>query len=113
VPRRYFSAWPAEVAMPDFPALLVECGLTLCDGMVTPLPLQPMPRSIKAMCDLLRASEELAIVAAVTRSRKLFIEALAIHPSCRSLQQAERAVDTLIKEVGLELVDVAMPELGR
>ena len=107
-PRRYFSAWLAREAMPDFPDRVVECGLTLCDGKATPFPsLQPMPRSIHAMCELLRASEQLTIKAAVTRSRKTFIDALAIHPSCPSLLQAERVVDFLIAEAGLDLMDVS------
>jgi alpha-galactosidase/6-phospho-beta-glucosidase family protein len=104
-PRRYYCALPTAEALPDMPGRTVEVAAELCRGTVRPafsLPTMPVP--IRAMQTLLRASEALIIEAALQRSRRKAVESLAIHPHCASLPHAQAAVDTLIRDVGLDLV---------
>jgi alpha-galactosidase/6-phospho-beta-glucosidase family protein len=77
--------------------------VTISKDAVTPLPLKPLTPPIRAICQLLRASEELIIEAALTRSQRKAVESLAIHPMCPSLRQAQRAVEFMVNEVGLDL----------
>jgi alpha-galactosidase/6-phospho-beta-glucosidase family protein len=103
VSRRYFCAMPTSIAMPDFPGRTVECAVTVAKDSVLPLPLKPITPPIRAISQLLRASEELLIEAAMTHSRSKAIDALAINPMCPSFEQARGAVECMIDQVGLNL----------
>jgi 6-phospho-beta-glucosidase len=103
-PRRYFCSLPTAAALPDMPGRTVEVAAELCHGELRPaFSLAPLSPPLKALASLLRASEILAIEAALHGSRSKAIESLAIHPACPSLQHAQHAVDFLIREVGLDL----------
>jgi alpha-galactosidase/6-phospho-beta-glucosidase family protein len=86
------------------PGRTVEVAAELCHGEIRPaFRLAPLSPPLKALASLLRASETLAIEAALHGSRSQAIESLVIHPACPSLQHAQHAVDFLIREVGLDL----------
>ena len=103
-PRRYFAAWPVSEALPNFPDATVECAFTLQAGTVAPaFEPTPLPAAVAAACQRIRDSELLVIDAALTRSRSKFVEALAVHPECDSISDAEAVVAALLEHVDLPI----------
>jgi 6-phospho-beta-glucosidase len=67
-----------------------------------PLPLDPPPPEIRGLIQRVKAYEELAVQAAVERSRRLSVLALVNHPLVADVELATVLVDEIAAEHGIE-----------
>jgi len=67
-----------------------------------PIPVGPIPLAFRGLVLAVKAYETLTVEAAMTRSRKLALQALLNHPLVGDLDVAERLLDELIEAHGLD-----------
>lgn len=83
------------------PDAAVEATCRIDRGGAHPLSAGPLPLAFRGVVQAVKAYETLAIEAAVTRSRRLAIQALLNHPLVGDLDIAVPLVDELLKAHGL------------
>jgi len=101
--RRTYASAPVDLALPEFPGLTVECGVSVTREGLVPIGLPQPPAAIVALARLLRASETLMIEAAVEHSRSALVESLVASPACMEPVMAGRFADCLDRELELGL----------
>jgi 6-phospho-beta-glucosidase len=81
---------------------VVEVACRVGAQGATPLPLDPPPPEIRGLMQHVKAYEELAVEAAVTRSKEKALLALATHPLVADVDLAVELVDEISKVHGIE-----------
>lgn len=78
-------------AMPDLPAdVCVEVPTRISRENVKPLPIGPMPLSVRGLVQVVKAYEQLTVEAAMTGSHEAALTALATHPLVGSYARASQ-----------------------
>jgi 6-phospho-beta-glucosidase len=86
-----------EGQVEDLPAgVIVETPAAVHGRAVTPIPQGPLPPEVSGLVRQVAAHAALTAEAALTGDRGLALEALAIHPLVRSLDQAEAMLDAYL-----------------
>lgn len=80
--------------LPDDAAVEVLCEVT--PGCIRPLPVGEIPPAFRGLVQAVKAHETLTIAAALTRSRRLALQALVAHPLVLDLDVAEPLLDELL-----------------
>jgi 6-phospho-beta-glucosidase len=84
--------------LPDLPAdACVEVPARIYRDRAEPLPVGPMPLSVRGLVQAVKAYEQLTIQAALTGSRETAIEALMVNPLVGSYSKASRFVDRVLE----------------
>jgi 6-phospho-beta-glucosidase len=84
--------------LPDLPPdVCVEVPARIYRGHTDPLPIGPMPLSVRGLVQTVKAYEELTIQAALTGSRETAIEALMANPLVSSFGKASRFFDQILE----------------
>jgi 6-phospho-beta-glucosidase len=85
-------------AIPDLPPnVCVEVPARIYHDRTEPLPIGPMPLSVRGLVQTVKAYEELTIQAALTGSREIAIEALMANPLVGSFGKASRFFDHVLE----------------
>lgn len=85
-------------ALPDLPPnVCVEVPARIYRDRTEPLPVEPMPLSVRGLVQTVKAYEELTIQAALTGSRNIAIEALMANPLVGSFGKASRFFDQVLE----------------
>ena len=83
-------------------AASVEVVCTVGRNGPEPIPVGPIPLAFRGLVLAVKAYETLSVEAAVTRSRKLALQALLNHPLVGDLDVAEPLLDEMLRAHGLE-----------
>lgn len=97
VPNRYSIPWLPSETVVEIPARINRHG-------VYPLPVaeNALPEDLRTILSSQAAYESLAVQAIVEHNRAQALQALVAHPVIRSLDQAERVLDTVWTAEGVE-----------
>ena len=88
---------PNEGQVEDLPAgVIVETPAAVHGRAVTPILQRPLPPQVSGLVREVAAHAALTAEAALTGDRGLALEALAIHPLVRSLDQAEAMLEAYL-----------------
>jgi 6-phospho-beta-glucosidase len=97
-------------ALPDLPAgACVEVPARFRRERTEPVPVGPMPISVRGLVQAVKAYEELAIEAALIGDSGIAVAALVAHPLCGSYPKAKAFLDSALEAEGTLLPQFAAP----
>ena len=91
----------AVAGIPDEAAVEVVCRVDK-HGLM-PLPVGEIPLAFRGLVQAVKAYETLTVEAALTRSKKTALQAMAAHPLVGDMATARALLDDLIAAHGLDL----------